>query len=427
MRFLNTHTDICGRLQSLTLANNWRDPFDHNVNMDSDDHPLNFELFDPMLEAVATFVRRSSLTTMCLSGFLIDRRILDALLCQHRMVEVGFNSCQLSHCAEQYVIDTFELRIPLESRIKYIDICMTRAQEQQTLWLMVCLLPQLTHLSVHATSPDRGFLLATDEGMPLLADTLRRLERLDLDCIAALEFARLVEWFIGATRHGGPLALTHLKLAFTCSIPDNLMDVLLQAVHAGSPPLAVLALDGAQLGEPLHLFDLVATLFPDLDGLAIMRRARLQRRSDSSHWPLPVYEYAARLAAFRRLRYFGANFRYEIFDDPPDLRMLFDGPLSEKQRAAEHIAWECEYGADPLPLAHQALARPFAAHCPSLEYMAVPLSAYYCQIERTGAGTVNCTSALFTGARSQAAYRIMEGYNPIGPSQSWGKRPRECV
>ncbi|KAK1226681.1 hypothetical protein PQX77_010325 [Marasmius sp. AFHP31] len=112
-----------------------------------------------------------------------------------------------------------------------------------------------------------------------------------------------------ALRNTKPCTLTHLKLRTDRPILDATIIRLLEAVQQ--------AIEGLKEGS-LGLFERIATQFPDLVGLTLIRREnRLQRHTKFATWPHRSGEYASRFQGFRKLTYFGWNYRISFDESTP--------------------------------------------------------------------------------------------------------------
>ncbi|EJD42212.1 hypothetical protein AURDEDRAFT_186185 [Auricularia subglabra TFB-10046 SS5] len=437
--FLASRADICQKIQILLVCNNWCSIGFSNVEQEFYDVLLDTDMFGPILTRLNGLLPSTSLGTITTMGFPIDARFLQCLLQQSKLNDATFSYCRLTPSAERFLAALAGSNNVSALPLRRLDFLLANADGQTSIWAILALCPHLRQLIARAIRRDVGFHLPPPIIYPRLAGVVRSLEYLDLQGIGSWELNLvLLLDLLRAAVAAGPLSITHLRLAFTYGIDDVIAAEIVERLHAGSSPLAILILDGLALPGPPTLIDLIAQHFPDLDGLTLTRRANeRQRELKQCFWPLPTYEYAARLSTFRKLRYFGANFSYNSDALWPDVRNIFDTPVSDDMDQEDVDEWHETDGADASEiLYHQALARPFAAHCPSLEFFALPATMYYCHIKRAASGAVTFHDAMLKGR--SAAYAAMKAYDPavmwsdsesdgeyFGPDRRCALKPRK--
>ncbi|KZW00454.1 hypothetical protein EXIGLDRAFT_745690 [Exidia glandulosa HHB12029] len=381
VQFLSSRPDIFSRVRSLTLGNFWRESmYDGTILGDAILRPSHV-FFDPLLEQFTGLLRHLQLETLTLWNLSID--IFFGL----ELAQQPLSLLRLRQCRPRPDLRAAVRNAEWPSSIKGLDIQFAVSDtndveeiEQFKSWYLLAVCPQLRLLHVTNALPRQRLPFPAAEIWPCFSG-LNTVERVHLDGIEC-ELDELVGMIEHAAARG-PLRISHLKLTSAWSMSEDDILLLLRALHAGGSPLIVLDLDGIY---PLTtaLFDGLASMFPDLVALTLIRRDGLrQHDAKLCNWDRPVYEYAAHMRSFAHLRHFGANFYV------PDLHL---SPF-----AMRHIESDFQHqedisivpaSADYISDTARSIALPFAANCPSLEsfFVATTLPLYQYTIRRLPGG-----------------------------------------
>lgn len=306
---------------------------------------------------------------------MLDPTLVTALMLQSRMTYVDFIRCQTSEALQDDVLSRTPTSNDLaQSSVRQFVLHMF-GTEHQSSWYLLALFPDAHLLYVESQDPTCGFL-SPDPTLWSRLHVMHRLEYIHLEGID-WEIQDLVNWLQDCALRG-PLRVTHFKLRSPWSIdPDPIMS-LLRVLHTASAPIRVLVLDGIAKA-PVDLFIAIAQLLPQLEGLTLIRRdTERQSKKRLCRWDCPTYEYAACLRALPRLRYFGANFYWDILELSPIVTRLFESDFD----ASKPEPLTDDYMSDP-----RSMALPFAASCPTLESFVIVSDhlQWACKIRRSSA------------------------------------------
>ncbi|EJD42236.1 hypothetical protein AURDEDRAFT_168789 [Auricularia subglabra TFB-10046 SS5] len=362
VEFLVSRPDICGMIQRLRVANNWG-----NLDFVATDriclvHLEDGEMFDPVKRALDDLLARVSVARLDLEYLPLDMNLVRRICAQDHLVEAHFMDCMLPWEIEQALLSN--LPPPICSSIRYLSLTDIPFAPT-SMWSLLTVCPQLRSLQAIAGSADDGFQIPASGALRLLRPQLCSLQMLELHGLSRDEVALLTGWIDAAA-----LRLDHLRLIFNSKVADDAATLLLRALHRGGAPLRTFMLDGLELNDGSALVDLIAGLFPQLEGLALGYRSEpYQCQSWPCAWPLLPSAYAARLSAFARLRCFGANFDLEgnqAGSAPSGIQNESQGADGEMELDYKSDEDEDE---DRYARQYLALIAPFAAACPSLVYL----------------------------------------------------------
>ncbi|KAH9474708.1 hypothetical protein JR316_0013173 [Psilocybe cubensis] len=279
---------------------------------------------------------------------------------------------------------------------------------------------------------------------------LDHLERLSLDNIDAGDLSELVRFLSTPTNNGASVPgaahrMTHFKLHMDWGLPDADVLALLSALHTAHAPLEILVLEGLAEAS-FALFDGIASLFPDLRALTLVRRENgSQHQNKRALWPGSSWEYAQRLRAFRRLEAFCWNFKVEYWDATPRALLGFETDFgaagtgvaglnaSGRRRAGRGVMRRVESdstgGASaaatedvPYFLDSHWMALPFVAYCPTLRSFSLMDRTVdmVCRINSapvhtSGSGCrTSTTENIKGGYLGNRGSRVMQGTNGSG-------------
>lgn len=416
LQYLHARPDICKLVLTLTVENFWHtdNAFKLGIRQKSFPDPHKDPAFlEPVYSALARLIGRMKLESLTISNFALDTTLCARLLCQDRLTTIVLDEC----CATPS-LRAFMTRHPNATfnatNVRALTMTIHDEVDDANFgsWCPLVLFSGLRVLSVNTSNERDGFCFP-EPHIWRLCRAMNNIEVLHLQGFAPSEFPDLCRWVWHAASTG-PLRLTHLKLATAYSVADREVCDFLRVLRHGNAPLRVLVLDGVEKGE-LQLFEVIAGLFPALEGLTVVRRAsNRQMRSKLVEWDRPTHEYAAQLRELTKLRHFGANFFcHWSTTSPCALERLL-----ELQQADPNVAdsrpGDPDFRLEPLYFMDDgpAIALPFAAYCPSLETFTITSvdSTSYYRVDRSAAG----------GVRVEEIHSAdFEQWDPLDPSQTW--------
>ncbi|KAK7442766.1 hypothetical protein VKT23_016013 [Stygiomarasmius scandens] len=330
----------------------------------------------------------SNLTTLTIQRLNLSEdwiEVISSMRQLHTMV-LEFHCFIGREIAQKVVRD----EVPTLAQIRNLTIKWGHDDDIEVAWWILSLFPFLITFN-HLKNPDRGrsILLPApplQHWRPLFS-TLRHLLISDLD---PSELPSLWEWMVCAVTHlegvenssrldSLHIPLTHLKLDFIVPIRDS--EVINFLIMLGNlATLQVLALNGIEDGS-LALVTRIAKIFPDLKGLTLFRSGVAQD-SFAGDWPSYTWEYASIFSRFNRLEYFGWNYNVNSFIYPKSL-LMFEADNPEECYGRDF--WQDE---DWHFECTEALARMFAAFCPTFRMLAMHYdetdNAEYYAVRRNG-------------------------------------------
>ncbi|PCH42301.1 hypothetical protein WOLCODRAFT_137831 [Wolfiporia cocos MD-104 SS10] len=362
--FLLSRADIMQRIRSLVISSFWDDDSLERADM-APGSPAHEDFFAPVKRGILRVLNgTNNVLQLHLGQLVITRSIISAMTSMHALstltlggCRLGFNLRSLSRAPQlpQVVNATFTLFFPAHYDSLHV----------------LYILPNVRKLTLMGMGVQRLFISG-------YADT-------DGDILM------LAAWIANASRDTGQrLPLTHFKLEIGRGIRQHALMTLLSALRGA--PLTALSLVGlSYVGE--ELFENLASAFPDLGALTLVHRQNdLQRRTRPSVWPGTTWEYAARLAGFANLRYFGWNFDIR----PVSVDVMCDLPLAEKNdEEAESLFSEPVDDTSDW----QSIARLFLVYCPMLErllFISNTTSQLECIITKDQSGKITIDAQIHT-------------------------------
>ncbi|KAL0567372.1 hypothetical protein V5O48_014620 [Marasmius crinis-equi] len=289
------------------------------------------------------------------------------------------------------------------------DDIPSRESGGQGVWFTLLLFPNLVTFN-HKTYQSMGWIPeAAVRGRS--NHFFYRLRRVNLNLVVGL-VPVLTAWLNTCRlRTATSCTLTHFKLRTDRLLADNTVIALLESIQ--SAPLEVLVFEGLKDGS-LTLMERIAQLFPDLIGLTLIKREnRLQRETKLVPWPHQSGEYATRLRGFRKLRYFGWNYRISILEPTPSALLDLERVATGSQEVLPPWSPDDDWFEDPF-----AIALPFASHCPTLEI--VGLEDRFCHqfaISRGPDGQVKASGGFEFALRKTVG--DPQDWNPNRLSPGW--------
>ncbi|KZW00445.1 hypothetical protein EXIGLDRAFT_830837 [Exidia glandulosa HHB12029] len=381
-RFLGSRSDICARVQSLTMGNSWAGAtHDRTAVGEAIIRPSDSTFFGPLLEQFAELLRHLRLKTLEISYLTLDVALFTeiarqplSLLRTHRCSANEDLQVALANGGFRSTLPCLRLRI-----VPPNDEAGDRDIDEFTIWSLLGACPQLRLLHVdNCMENDR--LRMPDQIIWHSFTCLNSVERVHIDSIP-WQITDFTEMFEHAASRG-PLRVTHLKLSSAWGIPEDDILHLLRVLHGGGSPLEVLALDGIY-PLTMALFDGIANMFPSLHALTLVRRDSIrQNAAKFCPWGRPLYEYAARLRRLTELRHFAANFAVDIEEMSPYVFRYLEPDFDPAN------AWDLPIDADYMSDALRSVTLPFAATCPKLEsfFLVTSSPVHECRIRRLDGG-----------------------------------------
>ncbi|KAK1226690.1 hypothetical protein PQX77_010334 [Marasmius sp. AFHP31] len=429
--FLTSRRDLTGAIRNLTLCDEWKVQ-SRNVPAFRP-HLSEPTFYDPIRNRFDTLLTSCrGVVCLCISGFAITSDWLRTISQLPKLRDLRL------HCAtiddESVEGDILDGRIPTSPQVASLqwhdlpsdegDDPPSRESGGGGLWHILLLLPNLVTFN-HNLSHGVGWL--ANAKIQEKSDILcRGLRKLSLDLIWGLVHPWLTGWLRSTRlRTASPCTLTHFKLRTDRSISDGVILRLLECLHASPSPLEVLVIEGIRDGS-VGLIERIAELFPDLIGLTLVRREnRLQRKTKLATWPYQSGEYALGLRGFRRLRYFGWNYRMDIYEATPSALLGFEerallgigvGGTDAQKNWSRPEMWS-ETADDEYFLDASTLALPFASCCPTLEIMGLEnRTRTYFTISRGANGEVTTSGGYGFGGHANMDPR---DWNPDEFHSGW--------
>ncbi|KAK7690456.1 hypothetical protein QCA50_005554 [Cerrena zonata] len=357
VQYLLSRNDILCRIHKLTLKNELFS-LGHN--------PPSF--YEPIDHAVKTLLRRTlNIRELVLHPWFITPSLFDGTsIVNLKRVVIQKSSSNIDrHLESEWApcVSVQELSLTI-GHITDLDS-----------WGVIKHLPNLRSLSI--CGRDFWWSISRDATLPLRAlhphfafsvNPWRTLEHFYLSAICSGEVARLVQWItLVQTSSPFPLRLTHLKISIGNGIFEEDLILLLDQLRQSGDLMQNIVLDGLHEAEP-GLLDLIATTFPNLTSLTLLyRESPPQKRSRPANWPYPSWEYAQHLAQFRKLRFFGWNFRVSMESPTPYALHFFENGYPEFEGKRQEIPQDVHMFED----AEFTVARLMGVNCTSLEVVAL--------------------------------------------------------
>ncbi|PCH42331.1 hypothetical protein WOLCODRAFT_120355 [Wolfiporia cocos MD-104 SS10] len=383
--FLLSRADILQRIRDLRISSSWDDDSLERADL-APGSPAHEDFFAPVKRGILrVFNGTNNLLQLHLDQLDITRSMISAMSSMHALSTLSLSGCRLgSHLRSwsrapqlpQVVNATFTLFYPAH----YDSLHVLR------------ILPNVQKLTLVGLGYNDW---AIPESVILLCNPFRTAKRVFISDYADTDedILMLAAWIAAASQGPGQrLPLTHFKLEVKRGIRQHVLITLLSALHGA--PLTALSLVGlSYVGQ--ELFENLASAFPDLGALTLVHRQNdLQRRNGPSVWPGTTWEYAARLAGFANLRYFGWNFDIR----PVLVDVMCNLPLAEKndEEAKSLLLFQepVDYASD-----WQSLARLFLVYCPMLErllFISDTTSQLECIITKDQSGKITIDTDTFT-------------------------------
>ncbi|KAL0572501.1 hypothetical protein V5O48_009466 [Marasmius crinis-equi] len=369
VEFLVSRPDLTGALQNLSIGDDWR----MGTVLNTDLHPLQraSASYLPVNNALRTLLTScSSLTYLSICHWAITSDWLRTLSQLPKLHSIHLHSSRIE--AETVENDILHGHLPRSPQVLNLswyepgpeeDEELTRESAGYGLWYILVLFPSLitfSHLKHHPCGSLPCLLIR--ERATQSCSSLRRVQL----CLASSLVLALTEWFRRAQlRTHAPCTLTHFKLRTNYPLLDDVVIHLLESIQ--SAPLEVLVIECIKEGS-LTLVERIAQLFPDLLGLMLIRRDHeLQWEIKAMPWPHQSSEYAFRLQGFRKLKYFGWNFRMQFHDHTPSVLLQFEtSALTPESEGLWPYDKSDEFFDDA-----SSIALPFGCYCPTLETVGV--------------------------------------------------------
>ncbi|KAL0572499.1 hypothetical protein V5O48_009464 [Marasmius crinis-equi] len=375
--FLLSRPDLTDAIRHLQIVDHWR--------MHSREIPAlcsytnQHKYYGPINSSLNTLLASCvDLTTLSISHFAITGDWLWAMSQLSKLHTLDFHCARIGdQSVEQLILSG---RIPPSPQLLNLTWKEYRTKDDvehpprehlgEGLWYTLLLFPNLVTFSHELIRDDGTIWLPSPTIRDRSNHFCQGLRRLNLDLIWD-SVPQLTGWInTSQLRTIATCTLTHFKLRTDRPIPDDMILNLLASFHGA--PLEVLSLVGIKEGS-LTLIDRIAQLFPDLVGLTLIRREnRLQKEIKLASWPHQSGEYAARFREFRKLKYFGWNFRVPKDDVTPFALLGFEAAEGKEwpRIGGDVMEWAGSLGGDDEYFEDtSSLALPFACHCPTLEIM----------------------------------------------------------
>ncbi|KAL1735109.1 hypothetical protein EV714DRAFT_268386 [Schizophyllum commune] len=364
------------------------------------------EYVAPVMPLLAGHICSSSLSKLHFMALYLYRSVWEAM--------AGSRSL---HTATLYTAKAAEdegaqWQVPsLAPSLINLELRMIHEVDENHLWDLVCLCPSLLYLNLSGL-PQFGSPLPGHVFAPYPGNVTTYLRRLSLENI----WAGTLDDLIAAIYAAPMVPLTHLSISTTQSHIKRDLAFRLIRSFARVPDLRLLAISNLQYARP-DLFALLAECAPAVETLALQHYPSIwHRKSGSSLWPCPTYEYAPALAAFPRLKYLALNMKIvDCTYTPfflPRAEISFDDVEAAEKEAAR--LWFSE-GANPddhpeyvdfcLGEPVGTVARLFATHSRTLRMVVLDhlaMSGSWA-IDRDGHGKASVRNKL-TGEEQWRAY-----------------------
>ncbi|KAJ8087068.1 hypothetical protein PM082_005894 [Marasmius tenuissimus] len=402
--FLASRTDLTGVIENLTIRDCWRMDGRRIVEFSPYLYkPTYYGSINNSLNALLACC--SSLALLSISHFAIAGDWLRTISQLAKLHTVRFHCSSIED--ESVEDDILNHRIPPSPQVLNVrwhesrnDDLLNREQRGRGLWYTLLLFPNLATFSHDPLGLDAW--LPHPQVQARSDHFCRALRKVSLSKLHwTFVHPGLTGW-INTTqmRTASPCTLTHLKLGTERPLSDEIITRLLESIQMA--PLEVLAIEGIKEGS-LVLFERIAGFFPDLIGLTLIRREnRSQRETKPASWPHQSGQYALKVREFRRLKYFGWNYRIPFFEPTPSALIVFEESAMKKAKKKGKksgfedfdMSWlttdRHEYFMDT-----SNIALPFAAYCPTLETMAMEgHPSHYFRITRGENGEANVSGGL---------------------------------
>ncbi|OBZ72252.1 hypothetical protein A0H81_07928 [Grifola frondosa] len=350
IEFLMSRPDILGRIRNLRVSNEWGHDLLSWAGLHSDSTDY-CPFYAPILRTIGDVIVSAPSLQKLSSNDIITRELLLCVAANSSLRTLDLRSCRFMPINGP----TRELPVIKSVVNVYLSVLAPRYDE---ILNIIGILPNLRFLTISG-APDCGVLLPP-EYFRARHNPFRSLERLILTYFVHFHAAELATWIHDALRTpGASLRLTHVKIHTRLPVSQRSVDTLIDALkHA---PLQTLALEGLSY-VGLDLFDRLASSLPNLYDLTLINRHNgRQRKSQANIWPYPMWEYAKRMAGFKRLRYFAWNYSLE----PVEAGTTFDLPFMEDGYPDQ---WYMDF-ADTYFEDLESTCHLFLAHCGSLEWL----------------------------------------------------------
>ncbi|KAJ8087533.1 hypothetical protein PM082_006364 [Marasmius tenuissimus] len=426
--FLLSRPDLTNAIQNLNIADGWKQDSQLYKLPDLGTYAYGQTIYHPInasLNAVLSSCHNLTHFTISYWAITSDWLITISHLKNLHTLDLGFARIQ----DPTVEADIIHGRIPPSLHI--LNVWWREGEEWEYplrepsgegLWYLLILFPNLLTFG-HNGILNEVWLPChpVQERCRYLWQSLRRLNlsvclHLVPDLIAWANDSRL--------RASAPCMLTHLKLHTVYPVSESDIVPLLEVI--ASAPLEVLVLEGIKEGS-LALFQRIATLFPDLLGLTIIRRENIfQRKTKMSRWPHQCGEYALQLQNFRRLKYFGWNYYAPLFDISPVVLLELEELATREAKGESDEDKSCDFdrlvGRESVYFHDTgSIALPLAAHCPTLEIMGLETgycAQYSISRESNGGIKINGEYGVSTSVVDRRDWNPVDnGWKPIFPSE----------
>lgn len=354
--------DIAERIRRLTLSCwEWDDIRRVVLKNDLDSLVLN-RMRDVTL-------RTTNLTVLNLYYISITQEFAEAIFALPHLSCLSLDCCKTELALQEPQTTPRQLEHLL---VRYHDMLASNQY-----WSLLRYLPNVRCLQVYVNKRTNSIPPALFIGHTNPFATLERLQVLPLNRNRDEDdFPRL----LSLLRDAPTLHLTHVKLRIPVGISELETRVLVDALAPA--PLRVLVLEGLYAAPPA-LFEHIAGALPALEGLTLLfHKSPLKQRLRQTRWPAAAWEYAAALAAFTRLEYFGWNFRVGAMPSPAAMLHFETGFCCAGECVhAEAVDATVDDVDGLLPL--------FAARCPTLRSLAfhgIAFAEPLCSISRDAHG-----------------------------------------
>ncbi|KAL0070145.1 hypothetical protein AAF712_002635 [Marasmius tenuissimus] len=447
VNFLISRPGLAKAVENLDMTDHWK--------MDGRRVPAirpywdHLAFYTPVNRSLNTFLASSTgLACLSVSHFAVSSDWLRTISQLPKLHTVRFHCASIND--ESVEEDILSDRIPPSPQVLSLQWYEPRYHEEEGadedeppsresgalgLWHTLLLFPNLITFNHHLPRADGSLCTqAVTDRCNMFAEGLRRLS-IDVVWVFVDGVSRWINE--AALRSMKPCTLTHLKLRTDRPISDATIIRLLEAVQQA--PLEVLAIEGLKEGS-LGLFERIPTLFPDLIGLTLIRREnRFQRNTKLATWPHQSGEYATRFQGFKKLKYFGWNYRISLEESTPCGLVGFEASALEasekstkrkgkkKGRRHDHdndddhdsdYDWSWLHGLHDDDYFSDApnLALPFASYCPTLETMCLEdRSREYFMVTRGEHGEVTVKRHSYDETRLTTE----RDWNPTGYHDGW--------
>ncbi|KAK1220604.1 hypothetical protein PQX77_016627 [Marasmius sp. AFHP31] len=425
--FLLSRPDLTDAIQNLNIADGWKQDFHLYKIPDLGTYAYGQTIYHPInasLNAVLSSCQSLTHLTICYWAITSDWLITISQLRNLHTLNLRFARIQ----DPTVEADIIHGRVPLSPHILNVWWCEgeeweypLREPSGEGLWYLLILFPNL--LTFGHDGIQNEVWLPCHSIQERCCHLWQSLRRLNLN-VCSLLVPELTTWASDSRlRASAACMLTHLKLHTIYPVSESDILPLLEVI--ATAPLEVLVLEGIKEGS-LALFQHIATLFPDLLGLTIIRRENvLQRETKMSRWPHQCWEYALQLQNFRRLKYFGWNYYVPLHDISPVVLLELEELAAREARGEsdgnESFDFDCLDGRESVYFHDTgSIALPLAAHCPTLEIMGLETGycAQYSVSRESGGITINGRYGVSTSVADRRDWNpVDDGWKPIFPSE----------